>query len=374
VDITLTDSELTNSEEAGEIPALPRLPVPVGILGATGAVGQRFIELLDGHPWFAVTDLTASDRSAGKTYRDAANWQGSKAIPDAASALTVKPTEPDLDCRIVFSSLPSAEAVEVERRFAEAGYVVISNSSAYRMGTAVPLLIPEVNPAHLDLVRKQPTFDQGGFIVTNPNCSTVGLVSALKPLHDAFGLETIHVTTMQALSGAGYPGVPSLDAVANVVPFIGGEEEKIESEPLKLLGTLDDGAIRKADFKVSAQCNRVPVVDGHLLTVSAKLGTTASPQQVVEAFRSFRAPSEVRNLPSAPAEFIHVFEDDRSPQPRKHVDLGKGMTVSVGRVRSCPILDVRFVVLVHNTIRGAAGGAILNAELVLASGLLGAAG
>ncbi|MGA7307071.1 MAG: aspartate-semialdehyde dehydrogenase, partial [Rhodothermales bacterium] len=213
-------------------------------------------------------------------------------------------------------------------------------------------------------------FASGGMIVTNPNCSTVGLVSALKPLHDAFGLQAVQVTTMQALSGAGYPGVPSLDAVANVIPFISGEEEKLEAEPLKLLGSFDDGEVKQAAFRVSAQCNRVPVIDGHLLCVSAKLGRRAAPGEVAEAIRSYVVPESVRGLPSAPAEFIHVFDDDDSPQPRRHVGLGRGMTVSVGRIRECPINDIRFIVLVHNTVRGAAGGAILNAELLSASGVL----
>ena len=346
-------------------------PVPVGILGATGAVGQRFVELLSDHPWFEIAEVSASDRSAGKEYRAAARWRGDREMPDAAARLEVKPTEPGLDCRVVFSSLPAEEAVDVERRFAEAGYIVISNSSAHRMGASIPLLIPEVNPEHLALVRLQPTFESGGMIVTNPNCSTVGLVSALKPLHDAFGLEAVQVTTLQALSGAGYPGVASLDIVGNVIPHIAGEEGKLESEPLKLLGTLENDGICAANFKVSAQCNRVPVLDGHLLCVSAKFESAAGPHDVVDAIRSYEVPQVIRGLPSASAEFLRVFEDDDSPQPRRHVGLGAGMTVSVGRVRKCEVFDVRFIVLVHNTIRGAAGGAILNAELVVTSEVLG---
>lgn len=347
------------------------IAVKVGILGATGAVGQRFVQLLERHPWFEIAELTASDRSAGRTYEEAAKWQLDRILPPSISRLVVKPTAPDINCRIVFSSLPASEAVDVEARFAEAGYIVVSNSSAFRMDASVPLLIPEVNPDHLELVRGQSTFASGGMIVTNPNCSTVGLVSALKPLHDAFELRAVQVTTMQALSGAGYPGVPSLDAVANVIPFISGEEEKLEAEPLKLLGSIDSGEVKQAAFRVSAQCNRVPVIDGHLLSVSAKLGRRAAPREVADALRSYVAPESVRRLPSAPAEFIHVFDDDDSPQPRRHVDLGEGMTVSVGRIRNCPINDVRFVVLVHNTVRGAAGGAILNAELIVSSGVVG---
>ncbi len=280
------------------------IAVKVGILGATGAVGQRFVQLLEGHPWFEIGALTASDRSAGRAYGEAAKWHLDGDIPPAISRLVVKPTVPDINCRLVFSSLPASEAVDVEARFAEAGYIVVSNSSAFRMDASVPLLIPEVNPDHLELVRGQSTFASGGMIVTNPNCSTVGLVSALKPLHDAFGLQAVQVTTMQALSGAGYPGVPSLDAVANVIPFISGEEEKLEAEPLKLLGSIDDGEVKQAAFRVSAQCNRVPVIDGHLLCVSAKLGRRAAPGEVAEALRSYVVPESVRGLPSAPAE-IH---------------------------------------------------------------------
>lgn len=344
--------------------------IPVGILGATGAVGQRFVAMLAHHPWFKVTEVTASDRSAGKRYGEAANWLIDGAVPAETSRLEIKPTEPGIDCRIVFSSLPAAEALEVEKRFAEAGYVVVSNSSAYRMGTTVPLLVPEINPGHLELVREQAAFASGGMIVTNPNCSTIGLVSALKPLDDAFGLESVQVTTLQALSGAGYPGVASLDAVANVIPFIGGEEDKLESEPQKLLGSMEEGRVAPARFRVSAQCNRVPVIDGHLLSVSVKFRERVLPAQVRQAFERFESPEAIRRLPSAPVEFLHVFDDDDSPQPRRHASLGDGMTVSVGRIRGCPVNDVRFVALVHNTVRGAAGGAILNAELIASSGLL----
>lgn len=341
----------------------------VGILGATGAVGQKFVELLEDHPWFHVTALAASERSAGRPYREAANWIGSKPIPANLADQIVQEAKPGLDCDLVFSGLDAAVAGEIERSFAEAGYPVISNARNYRMEADVPLLIPEVNPDHTRLVEKQ-SWGSGGFIVTNPNCSTVGLVSVLRPLVDAFGVDAVQVTTMQALSGAGYPGVASLDALGNVVPFIGGEEEKMATEPRKLLGTLENGRIQPLEVRLSAQCNRVPVLEGHLEAVSVKLKRSASAEDVKEVFRTWRSPIADLNLPTAPDPFIQVFEESNFPQPRRHAELGKGMTVSVGRVRSCEVLDVKFVVLVHNTIRGAAGGAILNAELLVEQGLL----
>lgn len=354
----------------------------VGILGATGAVGQKFVELLDGHPQFEVAVLMASERSAGKPYREAANWIGATEMPERIGAMEVAPAEPGANLDVVFSGLDASVAGEIERRFAEAGYPVISNARNHRMDPAVPLLIPEVNPDHTALIDRQTTPElasgrsTSGFIVTNPNCSTVGLVMALKPLVDAFGVEAVHVVTMQALSGAGYPGVSSLDALANVVPFIGGEEEKLASEPLKLLGTLDGGAVRPAEIAISAQCNRVPVLDGHLECVSVRLGTAASPADVADAFASFESPLAGLALPTAPERPLRVFTDERFPQPRRHANAGGGMQVSVGRVRACPVIGpagfgVKFVVLSHNTIRGAAGGAILNAELLQAQGRLG---
>lgn len=341
----------------------------VGILGATGAVGQKFIEVLDGHPWFEVTALAASERSAGKTYREAVNWIGSTPIPNKIAAMKVVDVNPDLECDFVFSGLTASVAGEVERAFAEAGYPVISNARNYRMEADVPLLIPEVNPDHTALVEQQ-QWKGGGFIVTNPNCSTVGLVCALRPLIDAFGIEAVQVTTMQALSGAGYPGVASLDALGNVVPYIGGEEDKMETEPLKLLGTLVDGRVEPASFTVSPQCNRVPVLEGHLECISVKLRQKADPAAVRDAFLGFQNPLAGLDLPSAPGQLIHVFDDERFPQPRRHAELGQGMTVSIGRIRPCPVLDVKFVALVHNTVRGAAGGAVLNAELLIRQGYL----
>lgn len=343
--------------------------IHVGILGATGAVGQKFVALLARHPWFRITALAASDRSAGKPYSEAVNWTGAEPMPESVRNMIVVNAAPPLDCDLVFSGLDAAVAGEIEGAFAAAGIPVISNARNYRMVDDVPLLIPEVNPDHIDLVTRQ-RWGNGGFIVTNPNCSTVGLVVALKPLFDNFGLETVQVTTLQALSGAGYPGVPSLDILSNVIPFIGGEEAKMETEPLKLLGRLTDEGVEPANFRISAQCNRVPVFDGHMECVSVKLRKPANIDQVVAAFKNFPSPTKHLGLPSEPENIFRYFEEDRFPQPRLHVGLGAGMTVSVGRVRPCPVLDYKFVVLSHNTIRGAAGGAILNAELLVRKGLL----
>ena len=341
----------------------------VGILGATGAVGQKFVTLLEHHPWFTVTHLAASSRSAGKTYREATNWIGSTPIPSAIADKVVTEAVPGFDCDFVFSGLDSSVATEVEANFARSGYPVISNAKNYRMDETVPLLIPEVNPDHTALIRTQ-NWENGGYIVTNPNCSTVGLVCALKPLYDAFGIEVVQVITMQALSGAGYPGVSALDITGNVLPYIKGEEDKLVTEPLKLLGTLNGDGIDHASFAVSAQCNRVAVLEGHLECVSLKFGTRATPGDVKEALRSYRSPLAGLELPSAPERFVEVFDEEHYPQPRKHVDLGHGMTVSVGRVRPCEIFDVKGVILSHNTVRGAAGGAILNAELLVEQGFL----
>ncbi|MEM9996929.1 MAG: aspartate-semialdehyde dehydrogenase [Bacteroidota bacterium] len=350
--------------------------IRVGILGATGAVGQRFVQLLDGHPYFRVTALAASERSAGKPYRDAAHWTLDTPMPEIVAGMEVQTCEPPLDCDFVFSGLDSSVAGEVEAAFARVGYPVISNAKNYRMHPDVPLLIPEVNPDHTKLIERQrwneeaDDLDARGYIVTNPNCSAVGLVCALKPLHDAFGIGAMHVVTMQALSGAGYPGVASLDAVANVVPYIGGEEPKLGEEPGKLLGTLTENGIEPEAILTSATCTRVPVVDGHMEAVSVQFNDHWEMEEVVEALRSFTSPIDALNLPSAPSPLIRVFDEDAYPQPRRHVHLGGGMQVSVGRLRECELLDVKFIVLSHNTIRGAAGGAILNAELLRAQGYL----
>ena len=340
----------------------------VGILGATGAVGQTFIRLLADHPWFTVAEVAASEQSAGQPYREAANWLSGKPIPSTVADLTVKPTEPEaLDCDFVFSGLSSSVAGEVEQAFAEAGFPVISNAKNHRMDADVPLLLPEVNPDHSALIDNQ-DWGSDGFIVTNPNCSTVGLVCGLRPLMDAFEVEAVQVTMLQALSGAGYPGVPSLDAVGNVVPYIGGEEEKMAREPQKILGTLRDGAVAPADLPVSAQCTRVPVRNGHLACTSVRFADGVGPEAVEDALRSFRSPLAGAGLPSAPDPFLQVLDAPDAPQPQRHVDAGGGMTVSVGRIQDCAVNDVKFVLLSHNTVRGAAGGALLNAELLVEEG------
>jgi len=347
--------------------------IRVGILGATGMVGQHFIQFLQGHPWFEITALAASDRSGGKRYGEVCRWVISSEVPASVRDMVVQPCEPGLDCDLVFSSLPSDVAGPVEEAFAAAGYWVSSNASAHRMEADVPLLIPEVNPDHIGILahqRRQRGW-QRGFIVTNPNCTTVGLTMALKPLADAFGIRQVSVVTMQALSGAGYPGVPSLDILDNVIPYISGEEDKVEAEPRKLLGTLEGEALRMAEFAVSAQCNRVAVRDGHLEAVSVSFrGPAVTVEQVVEAMSSFRALPQELNLPGAPAQPLIVRSEHYRPQPRFDRDAGRGMSVVVGRVRPCSIFDCKFVVLSHNTIRGAAGAAVLNAELLKVKGYL----
>jgi aspartate-semialdehyde dehydrogenase len=344
----------------------------VGILGATGVVGQRFIQLLQNHPQFEVTALAASDRSQGKTYAEACTWRLPSEMPAEIKSITVRPPAPPLDCDFVFSSLPGDIAKDAEEDFARAGYPVISNSSPHRMGADVPLLIPEVNADHLaliDIQKKQRGFDRG-FIVTNPNCSAIVIVIALAPLHAKFGITSCVVTTMQALSGAGYPGVASLDATDNVVPFIGGEEEKIEAETLKLLGRFQNNSIQAAAMKVSAQCNRVNVSDGHMASIRVKLSSPASTDDIREALSTFTSDPQRLQLHSAPERPIIVRSEKDRPQPRLDRDLGNGMSVTVGRIMPDPVFDYRFVALGHNTIRGAAGAAILNAELLAATGKL----
>jgi aspartate-semialdehyde dehydrogenase len=347
--------------------------IRVGILGATGMVGQHFVQLLQGHPWFEITSLAASDRSEGRPYGQACRWVISPQMPSAAREVVLEASEPGLKCDLVFSALPSDVAGPVEQQFAAAGYWVSSNASAHRMDADVPLLIPEVNPDHIAVIERQQRQRgwQRGFIVTNPNCSTVVLVMALKPLADRFGLRQVSVVTMQALSGAGYPGVPSLDILDNVLPYIGGEEAKVESEPLKLLGALEGEAFHQANFAVSAQCNRVAVRDGHFETVSVRLQqSNVTVDQVAEAMSSFSALPQELNLPSAPQHPLVVRPEQDRPQPLYDRDEGKGMSVVVGRVRPCPVMDFKFIALGHNTIRGAAGAAILNAELLKAKGYL----
>lgn len=341
----------------------------MGILGATGAVGQKFVELLDHHPWFKITALVASDRSAGRRYDEAVNWIGSSAIPLSVASMEVLPLSENLPCDFVFSGLHASVAEDAEPMLARAGYPVISNARSFRMHVDVPLLIPEINPDHTALIKNQ-DWQSSGYIVTNPNCSTVGLTCALKPLHENFGVQAVQVVTMQALSGAGYPGVSSLDALGNVVPYISGEEDKLVHEPNKLLGRIIENRLQTTSISISAQCNRVPVLEGHLECVSVKLQKQTHRDELQRAFESFVSPIRDLQLPTEPEKLIHVFEDPRFPQPRRHSDFGHGMTVSVGRIRPCEVLDYKFVVLSHNTIRGAAGGAILNAELLVKQGLL----
>ncbi|MBA2334279.1 MAG: aspartate-semialdehyde dehydrogenase [Blastocatellia bacterium] len=335
----------------------------VGILGATGTVGQRFVQLLEGHPQFEIAALAASDRSAGKPYAEACAWKLTGSIPESVRDIVVQPIEPPLDCEIVFSSLPSSVARETEEAFARAGYPVISNSSCYRMDEDVPLLIPEINHEHLGLIetqRRKRGFGKG-FIVTNPNCAVASFAPPLAAIQRKFGVESAIVTTMQAISGAGYPGVSSMDIADNVLPYIAGEEPKVETETQKILGEFVNGGIQKADFPVSAQCFRVNVIDGHTASVRVNLKQTSTLEDVVDAMRTF--PN--LNLYSSPDKFIDVCEEPSRPQPRLDRDNGNGMTITVGRVFPDNIFDYRFVALSHNTVRGAAGSAILNAELLI---------
>jgi aspartate-semialdehyde dehydrogenase len=352
---------------------MPPSKVPVAILGATGAVGQRFVQLLANHPWFEIAVLTGSDRSIGKPYGEVTRWILSEPIPERVSNMIVQPTSDVADVPIAFGALPTETANEAEPQWASRGVYVCSNASSFRMDPLVPLLIPEVNPDHLTmLVRQKRERDWAGGIVTNPNCATITIVMAFKPLHDAFGIERAFVTTLQAVSGAGYPGVASLDIVDNIIPNIGngGEEAKIEAEPRKLLGSIQDGAFQEAPIMISAQVNRVPVLDGHTAGVSIGLKNKAQPDEAIACLAEFRAPASVQGLPSAPERPIVVRPEADRPQPRRDRDLYGGMGTTVGRVRSCNLLDLKFVVLSHNTIRGAAGGAVLNAELLVAEGIV----
>jgi aspartate-semialdehyde dehydrogenase len=350
---------------------------PIGILGATGMVGQRYIQLLENHPWFEITWLAASDRSSGKLYGEAAKWRLDTPLPERIAKMTVAPADPSTAAKegqpapkIIFASIDAAIARELEPKFAAAGCAVLSNSSAFRMAPNVPLVIPEVNAEHLGLIEEQPTRKQsGGYMVTNPNCSTIGLVLALKPLQERFGIEKIFVTTMQAISGAGYPGVPSMDIVDNVVPFIGNEENKMEEETLKLLGKLEGHTVKPLAAGISANCNRVAVVDGHTECVSIKLAKPATREEILAAWAEFN-PLAGQNLPFAPEQPIQYLPQNDRPQPRLDRNRGKGMAVSVGRLRPCGLLDWKFVALSHNTIRGAAGATILNAELLASLGKL----
>ncbi|MFZ1916038.1 MAG: aspartate-semialdehyde dehydrogenase [Terriglobales bacterium] len=346
--------------------------LPVGILGATGIVGQRFIQMLEHHPWFEVAWLAASDRSEGRPYAEAARWRLKTNIPARIANMTVSPASPAGAPKIIFAALDAGIARELEPQFAAAGCAVVSNSSALRMQTDVPLVIPEVNGDHISLIETQSwRRSSGGFVVTNPNCSAIGLVIALAPLHRRFQLESVMAVTMQAVSGAGYPGVASLDILGNVIPYIKNEEEKMEEETQKLLGTLSGGKVVSAPFAMSAQCNRVAVEDGHTESVSVRLKRKAKPEELIAAWNDFTAEPQQLRLPSAPDRpVIYMTAPDR-PQPRFDCDLGGGMTTAVGRLRPCNVLEWKFTVLSHNTIRGAAGAALLNAELLKAKGYLG---
>lgn len=343
----------------------------VGILGATGVVGQRFVQLLENHPHFEITAIAASDRSQGKAYEEACTWRLPGEMPSLVRSRLVQNPQPPLDCDLVFSSLPGDIARETETSFRDAGYPVISNSAAFRMETDVPLLIPEVNPEHLQLIDSQRERTGGtGFVVTNPNCSTIMIAMALAPLHAHFGVKSVIATTLQALSGAGYPGVASLEIVDNVVPFIESEEEKIERETVKILGRLKGDKVEPASIGVSAQCYRVNVSDGHTAALRVKLEREAGLDEIREALRSFTSLPQQLALHSAPEHPIILRSERDRPQPRMDRDAGNGMSVTVGRLATDPVFDYRFVVLSHNTIRGAAGAAILNAELLVATGRL----
>ena len=353
---------------------MPISQIPVAVLGATGSVGQRFVSLLDNHPWFKVVALAASDRSVGQKYSQAARWVLDDPMPAYARDMVVVPASTDcIDAKIIFSALHTEVANEVEPQFAQAGAAVCSNASSYRRGIDIPLLLPEINADHIQLVKHQRTSrGWSGCIVTNPNCTSTGLTIALKALNNAFRVKQVIAVSLQALSGAGYPGVPSLDIMDNIIPNVanGGEEEKVEWEPRKMLGTLNENKIELADIVFSAHTNRVAVIDGHTVCASVKLEEAVEPEAAIQALREFTAHPSARDLPSSPRPVIEVREEADRPQPRLDRLAGKGMTTVVGRVRRDPILDLKFVVLSHNTIRGAAGASIYNAELLVNEGLL----
>jgi aspartate-semialdehyde dehydrogenase len=347
--------------------------IPVAVLAATGSVGQRFVSLLADHPWFELVAITGSDRNTGANYQVACKWLLAEPMPEKARDLVVLPSDPSaiLGARIVFSALPAEIARDVEPDFARAGIAVFSNASAYRREPDVPILLPEVNPDHAAIIQSQ-RIQRGwdGCIVTNPNCTSTGLTVALKALQSAFGLKRVFAVSMQALSGAGYPGVPSLDILDNVIPNIGGEEEKVEWETRKMLGTLSGKSILQADFIVSAHTNRVAVSDGHMVCISVELERKAAPEEAQQALRTYTAPEVSRSLPSAPNPVIVVREEPDRPQPRLDRMTGRGMATVVGRIRPDPLFDLKMVVLSHNTIRGAAGGSIYNAELLVNAGIV----
>jgi len=344
--------------------------IEVGILGATGMVGQHFINFLQGHPWFDLKWLGASDRSAGKKYKDAMNWNLAGSTPASVAGLTVEECKPGNAPKLLFSAMDASIATEIERAFAQAGHVVVSNSRNHRMERDVPLLVPEINPDHLKLVPgQQQARGWKGKIVTNPNCSTIVLTMGLAPLKQ-FGITKIVATTMQAISGAGYPGVPSMDIMGNVIPFIGNEEEKMEQETQKIMGEFQSDHIEPLPARMSAHCNRVAVVDGHTVTVSVEFSAKPTLADVRAAFDAFTAVPQQLKLPSAPPRPVIYMEEANRPQPRKDAERERGMAAFVGRLRACPVLDYKFVAMGHNTIRGAAGAAVLNAELMQSEGML----
>lgn len=347
------------------------MKTPVGILGATGMVGQHFIKFLANHPWFEVTWVGASDRSAGKLYKDATQWRLDGVMPAGVANLTVDECKPSTTApKLMFSATDASVATEIEQAFAKAGHIVVSNSKNHRMDDDVPLLVPELNADHLQLLHSQRE-KRGwpGLVATNPNCSTVALTMALGPLKQ-FGIKRVICTTMQAVSGAGYPGVPSMDILGNVIPYIGGEEEKMQIETQKILGDFNGSVVVPLDARVSASCNRVPSIDGHLVSVSVELASKPSREQILEAFASYRGVPQQKDLPSAPKVPVQYMEAPDRPQPRRDAEREHGMACFVGRLRECPVLDWKFTCLAHNTIRGAAGAAVLNGELMKVEGLL----
>lgn len=340
--------------------------ITVAILGATGSVGQRFVELLSRHPWFQITALAASEKSVGKRYGEAVKWLQPTPLSEHIAEMPLSECVPSISANLIFSALDPSAAAIVESAFANAGHIVITNAKNHRMQPDIPLLIPEVNSSHLELLGYQKF--NGGKIIANPNCCAVGLAIALKPLIDLFGVEAVHVVTMQAISGAGYPGVPALDIQDNIIPYIADEEEKLETEPLKILGKLEGGQISPADIKISAQCNRVPISDGHTQCVSIKFKTKPSKKDIIDAWKTFSGEPQKLALASAPEKPIHYFDSDYLPQPKLQRNIDKGMAISIGHLRECPLLDYKFNLVSHNTIRGGAGGAVLCAELLVRKG------
>ncbi|MCD4672756.1 MAG: aspartate-semialdehyde dehydrogenase [Anaerolineaceae bacterium] len=345
--------------------------IPVAVLGATGIVGQRFVQMLADHPWFEIAALVGSKRSAGRKYGEAANWVIAGDPPEGIIDMTVLGLDDVIPGRIAFSALPSSVARETEPVFAEAGFAVCSNASAYRMEADVPVIIPEVNGDHIAMLedqRKQRNWK--GLIVTSPNCTTTGMVIAMKPLHAAFGIERVFATSFQAISGAGYPGVSFLDVNDNLIPYIKGEEDKMENESLLLLGKMENGIRVPAEMVISAQANRAPVLHGHTICLSMGFKNKPSPEEAIEVLKNYRGPEAAWNLPSAPERPVIVRMEPDRPQPRRDRDTENGMVATVGRVRTCPLLDLRLVSVIHNAIRGAAGGSVLNAELLVAGGYI----